>query len=144
MGFVLVRIQLSGQKRPRLQLMVEHSGGRPVTVDECVEVSRAISAILDVEDPLRGAYTLEVSSPGIDRPLVRLGDFDRFAGFEAKVETARPFDGRRRFTGRILGTDGEQVRLRVDGGNVSLPFVDINRAKLVLSDELIAAAEQQQ
>ena len=104
-----------------------------------------MSAVLDVEDPIGSAYTLEVSSPGIDRPLVRLADFDRFAGMEARVELARPIDGRRRFQGRLLGTHGATVRLAVGGldHEVELPHADIQRAKLVLTDELLAMHARQ-
>lgn len=144
MGYDIVRILLIGLKKPRLQIMVERGDGAPMTVDDCAEVSRAASAVLDVEDPMSGAYTLEVSSPGIDRPLVRLTDFDRFAGFDARVEMARPIEGRRRFTGRVLGTEDGDVRIRLGDDDVRLPHADIQRAKLVLTDELLAAAERQQ
>ena len=140
MGYDLVRVQVIGRQRPRLQIMAERHDDVGMTVDDCAELSRAVSAILDVEDPIAGAYTLEVSSPGIDRPLVRLSDFDRFAGFEARVELGRLIDGRRRFQGRLVGTDGTTVRLAVDNGEVGVPFADIVRAKLVLTDELLAAA----
>lgn len=140
MGFDVVRVQVQGRQRVRLQVMVERQDGRSIVVDDCAEVSRALSAILDVEDPIRGPYTLEVSSPGIDRPLVRAADFERFAGFEAKVETAYAVDGRRRFRGRLLGVNGEDVRMNVEGMEVRLPMADIQRAKLVLTEDLIAAA----
>lgn len=140
MGFDVVRVRLFGQQRLRLQVMIERHDGQPLDVDHCAEVSRAISALLDVEDPIRGAYTLEVSSPGIDRPLVRLADYDRFAGFAAKVELEAPRDGRRRFSGRLLGTRDDCVRLQVDADEVILPFDSIAKAKLLLTDDLIAAA----
>ncbi|MBK8907834.1 MAG: ribosome maturation factor RimP [Rhodospirillales bacterium] len=143
MGYNVVRIQLSGQQRKRLQVMIERSDRRAIVVDDCAEVSRALSAILDVEDPIPGAYTLEVSSPGIDRPLVRADDFERFAGFAARVELGRPLDGRRRFTGRIVGVKDGQVRLRLESEeDVGLPVTDILRAKLVLTDDLIAAHDK--
>ena len=141
MGFDVVRIHLSGQQRLRLQVMIEPMGGGAVSVDHCADVSRAISALLDVEDPIKGAYTLEVSSPGIDRPLVRAIDFERFAGFEVKVEMTRLIDGRRKFEGRLVGIEDGLVRLVMDGEEVALPFADIQRAKLVLTDELLAAAQ---
>ena len=100
-----------------------------------------MSALLDVEDPIRGSYTLEVSSPGIDRPLVRLDDFRRFAGHDARVEMVRPIDGRRRFTGRLLGVDEDNVSIEVAGTPLSLPFVDVQRAKLLLTDRLLAAEQ---
>lgn len=143
MGYEVVRIQLSGQHRKRLQVMIERTDRRAIVVDDCVEVSRTLSAILDVEDPIPGAYTLEVSSPGIDRPLVRADDFERFAGFVARVELGRPLDGRRRFTGRIIGVEDGQVRLRLETeDDVGLPIADILRAKLVLTDDLIAAYDK--
>ena len=138
MGYSLVRVQILGRNRPRLQIMAERTDGESMLVDDCAAISRAVSAVLDVEDPIAGAYTLEVSSPGIDRPLVRLADFDRFAGFEAKVEMDLAVDGRRRFQGRLLGTEGVAVRLRIEDSEVVLPYADIRRAKLVLTEELLA------
>ncbi len=150
LGYEIVRVQLGGGQRPVLQIMAEPSDGRPMTVDDCALISRTASALLDVEDPLDGAYLLEVSSPGIDRPLTRAKDFERFVGHEARVETTEPIDGRRRFRGRLLGvasTDaaaGPAVRLEVEeGGAVSVPIDRIERAKLVLTDELIAAAQRE-
>lgn len=134
-----MRVEVLGLKTPCVQIMVERAGEHTVSLDDCARISRAVSVLLDVEDLIAGAYTLEVSSPGIDRPLVRLNDFDRFAGFEAKVELARPLEGRRRFRGRLLGTDSEMVRLQSADGPVSVPYADIHRAKLVLTDELIQA-----
>ncbi len=138
MGYSLVRVQILGRSRPRLQIMAERTDGEAMLVDDCAALSRAVSAVLDVDDPIQGAYTLEVSSPGIDRPLVRLADFDRFSGFEAKIEMVLAINGRRRFQGRLLGTDGETVRLRTDDAEVLLPYADIRRAKLVLTDDLLA------
>lgn len=139
LGFETVRVEFLGLKNPRVQIMVERVDNTAMTVDDCAKISRAISAVLDVEDIIPGSYALEVSSPGIDRPLVRLADFDRFAGFEAKVELARPREGRRRFRGRLLGTEGETVRLEMAEGAVAFAFTDIHRAKLILTDELIDA-----
>jgi len=139
MGYGLVRVQVQGRQRMRLQIMAERNDDAAMTVDDCAALSRAISAVLDVDDPIASAYTLEISSPGIDRPLVRLTDYDRFAGFEARIELARMIDGRRRFQGRLIGTAGEDVRIDVAGVEVGLPFADIQRAKLVLTDELLAA-----
>ena len=144
MGFDIVRVLITGQQRRRLQIMVERQDGEMVVVEDCAKLSREISAILDVEDPLKGAFTLELSSPGIDRPLVRLADFERFAGLEARVETSRAIEGRRRFVGRLLGIEGEVIRLRVDGKDMELPYADVKRAKLILTDELIAASREQQ
>ena len=141
MGYSLVRVRLSGSRPRRLQVMAERRDGKAITVADCTGLSRALSALLDVEDPIERAYALEVSSPGIDRPLVRLADFDRFAGFEAKIVTGEPVDGRLRFRGRVLGTDGAVVRIDLGGGVgvAAVPFDAIRDAKLVLSDELIAA-----
>lgn len=143
MGYDIVRVRISNGGRPSLQIMIERQDGAGMIVEHCAEVSRAVSAILDVEDPISGAYELEVSSPGVDRPLTRLADFARFAGFEAKIETAVPYDGQRRFRGRLLGLEGETIRLRTEDGEVTLPFPAISKAKLVLTDDLIAAAQGQ-
>lgn len=140
MGFELVRVHYSGGGRPVLQIMCERSADGGMSLDDCAEVSRAVSALLDVEDPIPEAYELEVSSPGIDRPLTRPKDFARFAGHEAKLELAAPHDGRRRFRGIVQGIEDGQVRLVVEGGEeVALPFPQIKAAKLVLTDALIAA-----
>ena len=141
MGYQLVRVQMSGgQHRPTLQVMAERIDGVGMTVERCAEVSRAVSALLDVADPLPGAYTLEVSSPGIDRPLVKLRDFERFTGHEARLETRWPIGGRRRFRGLLKGVEGDAVRVATPEGDVALPIGEIERAKLVLTDELIAAS----
>ena len=139
MGYDLVRVRLLGGKPPRLQVMAERRDGVAMTVDDCAEISHVLSALLDAEDPIDDSYLLEVSSPGIDRPLTRLADFQRFSGFEAKIELQRPLDGRRRFRGRLLGVEDQSVLLRMEGQSVSLPFADIGDAKLVLTDDLLAA-----
>lgn len=138
MGFELVRLQVSGSQRPTLQIMAEPNNGRAMSIDDCADISRAISAVLDVEDPIAGAYSLEVSSPGIDRPLTRAKDYERFLGHEAKVETNAPLDGRKRFKGPIKSVDGNAVELSVDGADLRIPFAAIHKAKLVLTDALIA------
>lgn len=144
MGFDLVRVKLSGQVRVALQVMIEPTGGeRAVNVDDCANVSRAISTLLEVEDPIKGAYTLEVSSPGLDRPLTRKQDFDRFSGLEAKIELADAVDGRRRFKGRLGGVTGSgSIMLAADDADYEIPFEQIDTAKLVLNDELLALAEE--
>lgn len=144
MGFTIVRVQLSGNDRRRLQVMAERQDEAAMTVDDCADISRAVSAVLDVDDPISGAYTLEVSSPGIDRPLVRRRDFERFAGFEARVELAQAMDGRRRFRGRLLGVDGDVVRMSVDGEDVALPLAGITKAKLVMTEDLLGKSEGRQ
>lgn len=140
MGYELVRVHLTGGGRPALQVMAERTDGSDMTVEDCAEISRAISALLDVEDPIAGTYLLEVSSPGIDRPLTRAKDFDRFKGFEARVETREPIAGRRRFRGRLGGLSAaDEVVIEQDGARVAVPLAAIERAKLVLTEELIAA-----
>lgn len=139
MGYRVVRVTFSAAGRRTLQVMAERADGSPVIVDECAKISRAVSALLDVEDPIGGTYDLEVSSTGIDRPLVRMDDFARFAGFEAIVHVDPPVDGRKRWRGRILGADGNIVRLDDGQDGVDLEFDDIVKAKLALTDELIAA-----
>jgi len=141
MGYRAVRIAFIGARGATLQVMAERIDESAMTVEDCAEISRAVSALLDVADPIAGAYALEVSSPGIDRPLVRPEDYERFTGFEARIELARPLDGRKRFRGRLLGRTPSGARLLAETGEVMLPFEVIARAKLVLSDELIAAAQ---
>ncbi|MEM7441958.1 MAG: ribosome maturation factor RimP [Pseudomonadota bacterium] len=142
MGYELVRVQLTGGGRPTLQIMAERADRGEMTVDHCAEISRMVSALLDVEDPIDAAYNLEVSSPGIDRPLTRLADFERFSGFEAKVEASTLVDGRRRFRGTLAGHEGSQVMIVPEGEEepVAIPFDEIAKAKLVLTDALIAAS----
>lgn len=140
-GFDIVRVLFSGDRRPKLQIMVERQDGRAVNVDDCALASRLVSAVLDVEDPVSGSYVLEVSSPGIDRPLTRLQDFERFAGFEARVELRVPVEGRRRFRGRLMGVEQDRIRLETEQEQVELSFDDIQKAKLVLTDDLIAASQ---
>ncbi len=142
MGYRLVRVALTSMRRPTLQVMAERLDDAPMSVDDCTVLSRSISALLDVADPIAGAYTLEVSSPGIDRPLVRPEDYDRFAGFEARIELSEPLDGRKRFRGRLLGRADADVRLVGESGEVRLPLAAIARAKLVLTDDLLALAAQ--
>jgi ribosome maturation factor RimP len=140
MGYELVRVHFSGGRRPNLQIMAERKDRRAMTVEDCAEISRTLSAILDVEDPIASTYTLEVSSPGIDRPLTRPADYDRFAGFEAKLESAHPIEGRRKFKGRLKGLDGALVRIDCDGEEFKVPLGEVQKAKLVINDELLAAA----
>ena len=139
MGYRLVRIAAGGGRRATLQVMAERIDDRPMSVEDCSEISHTVSALLDVADPIASAYVLEVSSPGIDRPLVRREDYERFAGFEAKLELSRPLEGRRRFRGKLLGLDGDSVRLDLGPDIVALPLAGIARAKLVLTDALLAA-----
>ncbi|MGH6931028.1 MAG: ribosome maturation factor RimP [Dongiaceae bacterium] len=140
MGFEIVRLLWMGRHQPIVQLMIERLDRRGVSVDDCAEVSRAVSALLDIEDPIIGAYTLEVSSPGLDRPLTRPEDYSRFAGFEARLETRAPIAGRRRFRGRLVGLEGNLIRIATAEGEAALPLSDVQRARLVVTDELLAAA----
>ena len=141
MGFRLVSINYTAGKNPRLQIMAEHAETGRMNVEDCENVSRTISAVLDVEDPLVGAYALEISSPGIDRPLVSLEDFEKFLGFDAKVETSRAINGRKRFKGRLLAVKAGIVTIDAKNEVFELAHQDIDKAKLLLSDELIAASE---
>ena len=136
MGFELVRVRLMTGKESILQVMAQKPDGT-IEVDECGQISTAISAVMDVEDPILEAYTLEVSSPGIDRPLTRLKDFAQWEGFEAKIETDELIDGRRRFKGQLAGVDGDDVLITISEGTIGLKFAWLSDAKLVLTDELI-------
>ena len=145
MGFSLVRISYTGSRRPVLQIMAERENGE-MSIEDCAELSRVISALLDVEDPIAGEYTLEVSSPGIDRPLTRPKDFERFAGHLAKMETVQPVQGRRRFRGLLAGLSatGDTLLLEDEAcGKVELPLALLVKARLVLTDALIAESLKQ-
>ena len=140
MGYELVRVILIGRDNPTVQIMADRADGAQITVEDCAAISHAVSAVIDVEDPIPGAWTLEVSSAGIDRPLTRVKDWNRFAGHLARAETELPIDGRKRFSGIVLGADETAARLRLDDGTeVALPLAQIRRAKLTLTDALIAA-----
>jgi ribosome maturation factor RimP len=140
MGYEIVRVRLSGKERPTLQIMADRVDEAPISVDDCEAISRSVSAILDVEDPINSAYTLEVSSPGIDRPLTRGKDWVRWAGHLARVELAQPLDGRKRFSGTVLGLEGQAGRMKLDDGvEVALPLDAVRTARLVLTDALIEA-----
>ena len=143
MGFRLVRLRLMGSKRITLQIMAERDDGT-MEVEDCAQLSRALSAALDVEDPIEREYRLEVSSPGIDRPLTRLEDFARWEGYQARLETAEMIDGRKRFKGMLAGIEGGQVLIEIDDpkvdGAIGLDFDWLADARLVLTDELVAAS----
>ena len=143
MGYRVVRISTTGGSRAVLQVMAERIDNRAMGVDDCTDITHTVSALLDVADPIEHAYVLEVSSPGIDRPLVRREDYERFLGFEAKLELAAPMDGRKRFRGRLIGLEEDRVRVNLGAEVVELPLQRIAKAKLVLTDELIAAAAAQ-
>jgi ribosome maturation factor RimP len=143
MGFEVVRIAVTGSGgRRTLQVMADRRDGSQISVDDCEEISTALSAIFDVEDPLTGTYDLEVSSAGIDRPLTRPKDFATYAGFLAKVETKAPVEGRKRFRGRLRGLADGKVIVQVDETDVVVALENIGNAKLVLTDELIAATAE--
>ena len=136
LGYEIVRLRLMTGNTPILQIMAQKSDGT-MEVDGCAEISTAVSALMDVEDPIIEAYTLEVSSPGIDRPLTRLKDFDQWMGYAAKVETEQLIDGRRRFKGEVAGTEGDEILITIDEGTIGLKFDWLAEAKLILTDDLI-------
>ncbi|MDA8232042.1 MAG: ribosome maturation factor RimP [Magnetospirillum sp.] len=145
MGYELVRVLFQGRQRPTLQIMAERTDGQPMTVEDCADISRSLSAVLDVEDPISTAYVLEVSSPGIDRPLTRAKDFTAWAGFEAKIEADQPIGGQKRFKGKLLGVDEDgRVGLASETGEARIPLDAVKSAKLVLTDDLIAAVTKEQ
>ena len=135
-GYRLVRLRLMGGKRKTLQVMAEREDGS-MNVDDCIALSHALSEFLEREDPIEGDYELEVSSPGIDRPLTRLTDFARWSGHEAKIELVAPQDGLRRIRATLLGLDGGEVVMDAAGQRLKFPFRAIADAKLVLTDKLI-------
>jgi len=142
LGYRIVRVRISGSAGCTVQIMAERPDGT-MAIEDCEAASRALSPVFDVTDPIEGSYRLEISSPGIDRPLVRRSDFDRYAGHVAHVEMTAPIDGRRRFRGQLLGTEGDKVRIRLgddapDRADAVLPIDDMMEAKLVLTDALIA------
>ena len=144
LGYRLVRVRISGLAGCTVQIMAERPDGT-MSIEDCETASRALSPVLDAADPIESAYQLEVSSPGIDRPLVRRSDFDRYAGHTAQVEMAAPIEGRRRFRGQLVGTDGDCVRLRsndtpADSAEILLRIDDMMEARLVLTDALLAEA----
>ena len=137
MGFDIVLVKMTEGKQSRtLQIMAEKPDAR-ISLEECAAISRQISAVLDVEDLISGEYRLEVGSPGIDRPLVKLKDFSQYVGHLAKIETQLPIEGRKRFSGILKPVEGENVIITVDNRDFEIPFVDIHSAKLVLTDALM-------
>ena len=145
LGLAIVRVRLmGGTQRRRLQIMAERPSDHDISVEQCARLSRAVSEVLDAADPIAGEYMLEVSSPGIDRPLTRLEDFDTFQGLEARLETDRMVEGRKRFKGVIAGTDGENIAIDLEGeeDTALIPFEWLVDAKLVLTDELMKAGAE--
>ncbi|NBB52585.1 ribosome maturation factor RimP [Rhizobium sp. CRIBSB] len=140
LGLEIVRVRLmGGTLRRRLQIMAERPSDNDIAVEECARLSRAVSEVLDAADPISGEYLLEVSSPGVDRPLTRLKDFDLFEGFEARLETDRVIEGRKRFKGVVAGTEDDNVCIDLDGEDDTalIPFEWVSDAKLVLNDALM-------
>ena len=138
MGYDIVQIRMmDGKDSATLQIMAERLDQKEMTVDDCADISRTVSALIDVEDPISSAYRLEISSPGIDRPLVKPEDYVRFMGYEAKIETSLPMNGRKRFKGKMTASDAKSVTMESGGDVFTIPFSSINFAKLVLTDELI-------
>ncbi len=143
MGYEIVRALLVGSGKPTLQIMAERPDGT-MLVDDCERLSRAVSALLDVENVFDGAFYLEVSSPGIDRPLTRMKDFDIYKNNQARVEIDDAIDGQKKFKGLLKGLDGENVVIETEKGPVAIPFRLIQKAKLLLTDELLKAAQDKQ
>ena len=145
LGYELVRILTIGQKNPTLQIMIDRLDGSNIVVEDCAKVSRKISEVLDEKDPIDGQYSLEVSSPGLDRPLTKIEHFQRFAGYEAKIETSVEVDGRKRFKGTLGKTDTDGlVHIEMNNTEYQIAFADINKAKLIITDELLAEAAEAQ
>ncbi len=140
-GYELVRLQIQGAREPVLQIMAERIDAVAMTIDDCTKISHALSPLLEEHDPITSAYRLEVSSPGVDRPLTRPKDFERFAGYVAKIELGVVHEGRKRFTGRLLGLQNQNVQLQDEQQLWLLPLAQVTSAKLVLNEELLAAAQ---
>jgi ribosome maturation factor RimP len=139
LGYRIVRVRLSGNRRKRLQIMAERVSDGQMGIDDCTRLSRALAPVFDLEDPIPGGeYDLEVSSPGIDRPLMRIEDFERFIGFDVKLETAVPIANQRRWKGVIKAVSGDDITLATDQGEANLKFSSLSDARLVLTDKLIA------
>lgn len=137
LGFELVRVLTIGQANPTLQVMIDIAdNSRDITVDDCAAVSRVLSDLLDAKDPIKDKYTLEVSSPGLDRPLTKLKHFVRYKGYDVKVETENKVENRKRFKGKITDVDDKNVVINMENTLYTIPFAEINKAKLVITDEL--------
>ena len=138
LGYELVRVMTIGAKNPTLQVMIDRLDGKDITVDDCATVSRALSDVLDEKDPIENQYSLEVSSPGIDRPLTKPQHFARFAGYDAKIETIHPVENRKRFKGKILAIDDAlNISFEMNGVQYSIAFDNVAKAKILLTDELL-------
>jgi ribosome maturation factor RimP len=137
MGYELVRVAINGAEMKTVQIMAERADRQDMTVDDCEKISHTASALLDVADPFNGRWVLEVSSPGIDRPLVKPADYDRFKGEEAKVELVNDIDGRKRFKGILKGIEGTKISMDFEGQEISFDFADVAKAKLTFKDETL-------
>jgi len=140
-GYEVVRIMTIGQANPTLQIMIDKTDGTEITVEDCAKVSRALSDVLDEKDPIKDKYNLEVSSPGLDRPLTKLAHFARFAGYEVKVECDEAIEGRKRFKGTLKGVEGTNVVMQMDETTYRIPFDAVSKAKIILTDDLLAKWE---
>jgi ribosome maturation factor RimP len=134
LGYRIVRVALTGRRGTTLQVMAERGDDAPMSVDDCALISHSVSALLDVADPIAGTYSLEISSPGLDRPLLKPADYDRFRGYDAKIELTLPLRGRRRFRGRLLGLEDRSIRLATAAGEEMLPLDAVARANLVFAE----------
>jgi ribosome maturation factor RimP len=144
LGYELVRVAIMGRDRPTVQLMIDRADGEPIGIEDCETVSHHIGAVIDVADPMTAAWTLEISSPGIDRPLTRRKDWNRYSGHQARVELEMPDQGRKRLTGVVLGADDTTARLRLDDGSeMGVRLDNVRRAKLLLTEALIAATRSE-
>jgi Uncharacterized protein conserved in bacteria len=144
-GLEVVRVRLmGGTQRRRLQIMAERPADHDISVEQCARLSRAVSEVFDAADPIAGEYLLEVSSPGIDRPLTRLADFDTWDGFEARLETDRMIEGRKRFRGHLAGVEGDNIAIDLEGEDDTalIPFAWLVDAKLVMNDDLMKAGAE--
>ena len=141
LGLEVVRVRYGGPGRPTLQIMIERSDYEALSIDECAIASRTVSALLDIDDPIEENYNLEISSPGLDRPLTRLNDFERFTGFDAKIELFEPTNGQKKIRGRLLGLKNDSIGICHNGDLTSIPFSNIEKAKLIPSENLIVEAK---
>jgi ribosome maturation factor RimP len=142
LGYDLVRVQILDEGTKTLQIMVDRLDEANLTIDDCSIISKEISVIIDINDPIGENYLLEVSSPGIDRPLLRFKDFEKYAGFHARVDMNTALEGRKKFKGKLIGTEGNNIRIKVKEETYLLPFSKIEKAKLTLTQELLDAAIQ--
>ena len=137
MGYELVRVSINGVEAKTVQIMAERADRQDMTLDDCEQISHTASALLDVADPFKGRWVLEVSSPGIDRPLVKPADYDRFKGQEIKVELSTDIDGRKRFKGLLKGIQNNQITMDFEGNEIQFDFADVAKAKLTFKDETL-------